>query len=79
MLKQVFLTIQLRFGIILFAVNALIKQGGGLPVGVFEEKIISTFGSYDKFVEELKTAGTTQFGSGWAWFVKDTDGSSRHN
>jgi superoxide dismutase, Fe-Mn family len=26
-----------------------------------------------KFKEEFKAAGTTQFGSGWAWLVKDGD------
>lgn len=45
--------------------------GGGVPTGVIASKINATFGGYDKFVEELKTAGTTQFGSGWAWLVMD--------
>ena len=29
------------------------------------------FGSYEKFATEFKDAGTTQFGSGWAWLVFD--------
>jgi Fe-Mn family superoxide dismutase len=45
--------------------------GGGVPTGAIGTKIIAAWGSYDKFVEELKTAGTTQFGSGWAWLVLD--------
>jgi Fe-Mn family superoxide dismutase len=45
--------------------------GGGAPTGAIAAKIASTWGGYDKFVEELKTAGTTQFGSGWAWLVLD--------
>jgi superoxide dismutase, Fe-Mn family len=45
--------------------------GGGAPTGAIGEKIMASWGSYDKFVEELKTAGTTQFGSGWAWLVLD--------
>lgn len=45
--------------------------GGGVPTGTIGTKIIAAWGSYDKFVDELKTAGTTQFGSGWAWLVLD--------
>ena len=29
----------------------------------------------DKFKEEFCAAGAGQFGSGWCWLVKDTDGS----
>ena len=47
--------------------------GGGKPSGRVAEKIDSSFGSYDKFVEELKNAGTGQFGSGWAWLVASGD------
>jgi Fe-Mn family superoxide dismutase len=46
--------------------------GGGAPTGAIAAKIAATWGGYDKFVEELKTAGTTQFGSGWAWLVLDS-------
>ncbi|MBU1054725.1 MAG: superoxide dismutase [Proteobacteria bacterium] len=42
---------------------------GGLPTGKIAEKINSDFGSYDNFIKELKNAGLTQFGSGWAWLV----------
>jgi Fe-Mn family superoxide dismutase len=45
--------------------------GGGAPTGAIAAKINAAWGSYDKCVEELKTAGTTQFGSGWAWLVLD--------
>ena len=48
--------------------------GGGAPTGAIAQKINAGFGSYEKFVEEFKNAGTTQFGSGWAWLV--LDGSS---
>jgi len=43
--------------------------GGGAPTGAVAAKIISTWGSYEKFAEELKNAGATQFGSGWAWLI----------
>ena len=44
-------------------------DGGGLPTGDIAEKIDTDFGSYDNFIEQLKNAGLTQFGSGWAWLV----------
>lgn len=43
--------------------------GGGKPAGEIARMIDATWGSYEKFAEELKNAGTTQFGSGWAWLV----------
>jgi Fe-Mn family superoxide dismutase len=43
--------------------------GGGAPTGALADKITADFGSYEKLVEELKAAGATQFGSGWAWLV----------
>jgi Fe-Mn family superoxide dismutase len=46
-------------------------NGGGKPNVKVAEKINETWGSFDKFVEELKNAGVTQFGSGWAWLVVD--------
>ena len=49
--------------------QCLKKKGGGEPRGAIAAKINSTWGSYDKFVEEFKNAGITQFGSGWAWLV----------
>jgi Fe-Mn family superoxide dismutase len=48
--------------------------GGGMPSGELAEKINADFGSFDAFAEQFKTAGATQFGSGWAWLVLD-DGS----
>ncbi len=49
--------------------QCLKKSGGGLPKGAIASKINAVWESYDKFAEELKNAGVTQFGSGWAWFV----------
>jgi len=42
-------------------------KGGGKPTGAIAQKITADLGSYEKFVELFTTAGTTQFGSGWAW------------
>jgi Fe-Mn family superoxide dismutase len=49
--------------------QCLKKSGDGSPTGVIAAKINAVWGSYDKFAEELKNAGVTQFGSGWAWLV----------
>lgn len=49
-------------------------DGGGEPTGAIAEAITSTFGSFDAFKEEFNTAGATQFGSGWAWLVLDSNG-----
>ena len=51
--------------------NCMKPGGGGQPTGALADKINADFGSFDKFKEEFKTAGTTQFGSGWAWLVLD--------
>jgi superoxide dismutase, Fe-Mn family len=47
------------------------KQDGGgkkLP-GAVQAKIDSDLGGYDKFREAFIAAGTSQFGSGWAWLA----------
>ena len=46
-------------------------NGGGKPSGDIAAKIDSDLGGYEKFVELFKTAGATQFGSGWAWLALD--------
>ena len=50
------------------------KKGGGgnkLP-GALQKAVDSDLGGYDKFKADFVAAGTTQFGSGWAWVsVKD--------
>jgi superoxide dismutase, Fe-Mn family len=50
-------------------------DGGGEPSGELGAAIESAFGSFDAFKEEFKNAGIGQFGSGWAWLVKNADGS----
>ena len=48
------------------------------PVAIpsaLEKALTDAFGSVDKFKEEFSAAGAGQFGSGWAWLVKDADGS----
>jgi len=53
--------------------NCMKQNGDGKPEGELLKKIEEDFGGYEKFVEELKNAGATQFGSGWAWLVLDND------
>ncbi len=53
--------------------NCMKKNGGGKPSGKIAAAIDKAFGSYEKFIEEMKNAATTQFGSGWAWLVKEGD------
>tara|TARA_R110002050_G_scaffold847_4_gene5921 strand:- start:3297 stop:3893 length:597 start_codon:yes stop_codon:yes gene_type:complete len=49
-------------------------NGGGKPTGSIDEAIDQAFGSYDDFKQAFKQAALTQFGSGWAWLVKDNEG-----
>ncbi len=44
-------------------------NGGGMPKNALLTQINQDFGSYDKFCEEFKNTGVTQFGSGWVWLV----------
>jgi Superoxide dismutase len=46
----------------------------GMP-GELESALTESFGSVDAFKDAFKAAGAGQFGSGWAWLVKDTDGA----
>jgi len=48
-------------------------NGGGPASGPVAAKIQATWGSFEKFAEEFKNAGLTQFGSGWAWLVLEKD------
>lgn len=53
--------------------HSMKPNGGGKPTGAIADAIDKSFGSYDKFAEEFKAAGAGQFGSGWAWLVKNGD------
>ena len=54
--------------------NCLSPNGGGEPTGELAEAINTAFGSFANFKEQFTTALKTQFGSGWAWLVKNSDG-----
>lgn len=55
--------------------NSLAPSAGGQPTGALAEAINATFGSFEKFKEEFTKCAVTTFGSGWAWLVKNVDGS----
>ncbi|UZR30562.1 superoxide dismutase [Fe] [Methylococcus mesophilus] len=55
--------------------NSLSPNGGGEPTGALAEAIVKSFGSFEKFKEEFTKCAVTTFGSGWAWLVKNADGS----
>jgi len=51
--------------------HSMKPNGGGAPKGALAEKINKELGGFEGFKEAFKTAGATQFGSGWAWLVSD--------
>lgn len=53
---------------------SLMKQGGGgLPSGTLADAINAAFGGIDDFKTKFATAGTSRFGSGWAWLIVGAD------
>lgn len=55
--------------------NCLSPKGGGEPSGKLADAITRNFGSFAQFKEKFTNAAVTLFGSGWAWLVKNADGS----
>jgi len=55
--------------------HCLSPKGGGEPTGDLANVINQTFGSFEKFKEEFTKCAVTTFGSGWAWLVKNADGT----
>lgn len=49
-------------------------NAGGAPTGVLAEAITASFGTFDEFKTKFAAAGTTRFGSGWAWLIVGADG-----
>ena len=48
-------------------------NGGGEPTGALADAINRDFGSYANFRKQFSDAAVAQFGSGWAWLVKEGD------
>ncbi|MBP6807698.1 MAG: superoxide dismutase [Fe] [Chromatiaceae bacterium] len=55
--------------------NCLSPTGGGAPTGALAAAIDAKFGSFEEFKKQFNQSGATNFGSGWTWLVKNTDGS----
>lgn len=55
--------------------NSLSPNGGSEPTGALAEAINAAFGSFEEFKQEFTKCAVTTFGSGWAWLVKNSDGS----
>ena len=55
--------------------NSLSPNGGGEPEGGLANAINRAFGSFEEFKAEFTKCAVTTFGSGWAWLVKNSDGS----
>ena len=58
-----------------FYFNCLAANAGGAPNGAVAEAINKAFGSFAEFQEKFSTSAITNFGSGWTWLIKNTDGS----
>ena len=49
------------------------SKGGGEPPTALKQKMEASFGSVDACRKALASAAVSQFGSGWAWLVLDSD------
>ena len=54
--------------------RGMAKGAGGRPDGELAKAIEGKWGSFDKFKEAFFASAVGQFGSGWAWLVKKSDG-----
>ena len=55
--------------------NGLSPKAGGEPTGALANAINKNFGSFSQFKEKFTNTAVTTFGSGWAWLVKNSDGT----
>jgi Fe-Mn family superoxide dismutase len=53
----------------------MMGPGASAMPGDLEKALVESFGSVDEFKSQFSAAGAGQFGSGWAWLVKNADGS----
>jgi len=50
------------------------SNAGGEPTGAIAEVITDNFGDFETLKQRFNDAGTKQFGSGWVWLVRSSDG-----
>jgi superoxide dismutase, Fe-Mn family len=55
--------------------NSLSPKGGGEPKGALGDAIKKKFGSFEAFKEAFAKSAAGNFGSGWTWLVRKSDGS----
>jgi Fe-Mn family superoxide dismutase len=55
--------------------NCLAPRAGGEPGGALGEAIKRRFGTFQDFKQQFTQTAVTTFGSGWAWLVKNPEGS----
>ena len=55
--------------------NSMSPNGGDAPSGAIATAIEKKWGSFDSFKDAFTQTAATTFGSGWAWLVKNADGS----
>ncbi|WP_018984616.1 superoxide dismutase [Salinimonas chungwhensis] len=55
--------------------NGLSPNGGGEPSGELADAIKAKWGSFDDFKAAFNDKATGNFGSGWTWLVKKSDGA----
>jgi Fe-Mn family superoxide dismutase len=55
--------------------HSLAPRAGGEPKGALAEAVKNKWGSFGAFKEAFTKSAVGNFGSGWTWLVKKTDGS----
>ena len=55
--------------------NCMKPDGGGVPSGALAAAIDKKWGSFGEFKKAFQASAVGNFGSGWTWLVRKTDGS----
>jgi Fe-Mn family superoxide dismutase len=58
-----------------FYFESFSPQGKPLAPGTLSDAIDKSFGSFASFQEQFSKAAATLFGAGWAWLVRNNEGS----
>lgn len=57
-----------------FYFNGLVPHGGGEPKGALAAEIKAAFGSFPDFKDKFSKSAVANFGSGWTWLARTSDG-----
>lgn len=55
--------------------NGLKPNGGSVLTGALADAIDAKWGSFEEFKKAFAQCAITTFGSGWAWLIKNSDGT----